>query len=87
MYENKRKTTEVGGPSTSAFYTIVMFAMNGPVQEVRGKVNHDRKLSELLQDLACGDGRVVGSATACHTVNIMEVPPPNTPRVPQLATP
>jgi hypothetical protein len=42
--------------------------MNGPVQEVRGKVDHDRKLSELLQDLACGDGRVVGSATACHII-------------------
>jgi hypothetical protein len=42
--------------------------MNGPVQEVRGQVDHDRQLSELLQDLACGDGRVVGSATACHII-------------------
>jgi hypothetical protein len=45
--------------------------MNWPVQEVRGKIDHDRKLSELLQDLACGDGRVVGSATACHTIGTL----------------
>ncbi len=58
----------MGEPSTSAFYTKVMFAMNGPVQEVRGKIDHDRQLSQLLQDLACGDGRVVGSAAAYHTI-------------------
>ncbi len=45
-----------------------MFALNWPVQEVRGKVDHDRKLSQLFQDLACGDGRVVGSATTCHII-------------------
>ncbi len=58
----------MGGHSTSVFYTKVMLAMNWPVQEVRGQVDHDRQLRQLLQDLACSDGRVVGSATACHTI-------------------
>jgi len=43
-----------------------------PVEEVRGEVHHDRQLSELLQKLTRGNGRVVARTTSYRKTTVTD---------------